>query len=122
LVMLCCPRLLAAFHEGRTALACPNARRGRSYPMSLHPLQRTLRLTNGLSGAHSRGMDNLINKILGLLFTVCVASIIAFTLGYIAHYEFGLSPLDIRRSALMGAAIFALLEATLWFAKLRKSK
>jgi hypothetical protein len=69
-------------------------------------------------------MDNLINKILGLLFTVCVASIIAFTLGYIAHYEFGLSPLDIRTSALKGAGIFALifalLVATQWLP--RKSK
>jgi hypothetical protein len=69
-------------------------------------------------------MDNLINKILGLLFTVCVASIIAFTLEYIAHYEFGLSRLDIRTSALKGAGIFALifalLVATQWLP--RKSK
>jgi hypothetical protein len=66
----------------------------------------------------------LINKILGFLVVVCRASIIALAVMFVAHYEFGLSRLDIRTSALKGAAvfalIFALLAATSWFAK--KSK
>jgi hypothetical protein len=45
---------------------------------------------------------------------------------YIAHYDFGLSRLDIRTSALLGAATFvlivALLLATEYFEKLRKPK
>jgi hypothetical protein len=44
----------------------------------------------------------LINKILGLLIAVFAASMVALTVGYVAHYDFGLSRLDIRRSALMG--------------------
>jgi hypothetical protein len=68
----------------------------------------------------------LTNKIVGLLVAVFAASLVAITVGYVAHYDFGLSRLDIRTSALMGAAIFALifalLVATEWFEKLRKSK
>ena len=45
---------------------------------------------------------------------------IALTLGFVAHYVFGFSRLDIRALALMGAGIFALLLATLWFGE--KSK
>jgi ABC-type transport system involved in cytochrome bd biosynthesis fused ATPase/permease subunit len=64
----------------------------------------------------------ILLKILDFLVAICVASMIALTLGFVAHYVFGLSRLDIRASALTGAAIFALLVATEWFAKLRKSK
>ena len=68
----------------------------------------------------------IISKILGLLVAVFTASWLAIALGYVAHYGFGLSRLDIRSSALEGAAaaalIFALLVATEWFEKLRKSK
>jgi hypothetical protein len=50
--------------------------------------------------------------------------LVAITVGYVAHYDFGLSRLDIRTSALTGAsifaAIFAMLVATEWFEK--KSK
>jgi hypothetical protein len=78
-----------------------------------------------LSGVHSQAME-LTNKIVGLLVAVFAASLVAITVGYVAHYDFGLSRLDIRTSALMGAAIFALifalLVATEWFEKLRKSK
>ena len=53
-----------------------------------------------------------------------VASLIALTLGFVAHYHYGLSRLDIRTAALTGAAIFAvifvLLAATEWIEK--KSK
>ena len=62
------------------------------------------------------------SKIVQFLVAICVASIIAVTVWYVAHYVFGVSSPDIRRSALMGAAIFALLVATEWFKKPRKSK
>jgi uncharacterized membrane protein YfcA len=52
-----------------------------------------------------------------------VASIIALTLGFVAHYVFGFSRLDIRALALMGAGIIiGALVATEWLAELRKSK
>jgi hypothetical protein len=83
-------------------------------------------LANGVSGAHSRAMELIISRIVGLVVAVFVASLLAIALGYVAHYGFGLSRLDIRTSALEGAAtaalIFALLVATEWFEKLRKSK
>jgi hypothetical protein len=66
-------------------------------------------LANGLSGAHSRAMGITLFKIVDFLIAICVALMIALTLGFVAHYVFGLSSLDIRRSALIGAAIFALL-------------
>jgi hypothetical protein len=63
----------------------------------------------------------LINKILGFLVGVCRASIISLAVMFVAHYEFGLSRLEIRTSALKGAAmfalIFALLMAPVWFGK-----
>jgi hypothetical protein len=82
-------------------------------------------LTSGLSGAHSLAMDRILFKILDFLIAICVASMTALTLGFIAHYHYGLSRLDIRTSALTGAAIFALifvlLVATEWIEK-KKSK
>jgi hypothetical protein len=65
-------------------------------------------------------MEYVLSKIVDLLISICVASMIALTLGFFAHYVFGVSRLDIRTSALMGAAIFALLVATEWIKK--KSK
>ena len=67
-------------------------------------------------------MDYIFFRIVDFLIAICMASVIALTLEYVAHYQFGLSSLDIRMSALMGAAIFGALVATEWFAQLRKSK
>ena len=71
-------------------------------------------------------MEYIISEIVGFLVGVCAASMVALTVGYVAHYDFGLSRLDIRTSALTGAAAFALISALLlateWFEKLRKSK
>jgi hypothetical protein len=39
----------------------------------------------------------LINKIVGLLVAVFAASLVAITVGYVSHYDFGLSRLDIGR-------------------------
>jgi hypothetical protein len=62
----------------------------------------------------------ILLKIIELLIAICVASMIALTLGFVAHYVFGISRLNIRASALMGA--FGALVATEWFARLQKSK
>jgi hypothetical protein len=72
-------------------------------------------------------MELIISKIVGILMYVAIAAIVALTMGYVAHYDFGLSRLDIRMAALMGAATFAvivaLLLATEYFEKnLRKPK
>ena len=67
--------------------------------------------------------EYILLKIAGFLVDIGVASIIALTLGFFAHYVFGFSRLDIRALALMGAGIIVgALWATEWFAKLRKSK
>jgi hypothetical protein len=44
------------------------------------------------------------------------------TVAYVAHYHYGLSRLDIRTSALTGAAIFALIFAMLVATELIKKK
>jgi hypothetical protein len=62
-------------------------------------------------------MGHILFKIADFLIAICVASTIAVTACFVTRYAFGLSGLDIRRSALTGAAIFALLLATLWFGK-----
>jgi hypothetical protein len=68
-------------------------------------------------------MEQTLSRIVGLLFSVFMAAIAALALGYIAHYDFGFSSLDIRKSALIGAAIVALLSAAESFQKnLRKPK
>ena len=64
-------------------------------------------LANGLSWAHSRAMDYILVKFANFLIAICVALMIALTLGFVAHYHYGLSRLDIRTSALTGAAIFS---------------
>jgi hypothetical protein len=68
-------------------------------------------------------MDHILVKFANLLIAICVASMVALTLGFVAHYHYGLSRLDIRTSALTGAAIFALifslLVATEWISKRR---
>jgi hypothetical protein len=67
-----------------------------------------------------RRSDPILVKIAGFLVFVALA------VGYVAHYDFGVSRLDIRTSALIGAATIALITVLLWaieyFRKLRKSK
>ncbi|MGC1564192.1 MAG: hypothetical protein WA820_30690 [Bradyrhizobium sp.] len=64
----------------------------------------------------------ILLNIADFLIAICVASMIALMLGFVAHYVFGFSRIDIRALALMGAGIFVALVATEWFAQLRKSK
>ena len=77
-----------------------------------------------VSRAHIQEMDDPIpTKFAGFLISVSAAAMAAFTVGYVAHYDLGLSRLDIRTLALIGAAIIALLLATEYFGKmLRKTK
>jgi hypothetical protein len=60
------------------------------------------------------GMDD---RVIDILAALCVAAVAAVVAWFVAHYVFGVSSLDIRMSALMGAAIFALLMAPVWFGK-----
>jgi hypothetical protein len=56
------------------------------------------------------------NRRLGLLIRITVvagsAALVAFMLGYIAHYDIGLTRLEIRHSALIATAFVAVLIAT----------
>ena len=83
-------------------------------------------MENSLSRAHTQTMEQTAAKIVGILMYVAIAAFVALTIGYIAHYDFGISRLDIRMSALIGASTFAvivvLLLATEFYEKLRKPK
>jgi hypothetical protein len=52
-----------------------------------------------------------------LFFLAATTIMAAFTLGYVAHYNFGLSRQEIRTLALTAAAIIGLLVATGYFRK-----
>jgi hypothetical protein len=56
---------------------------------------------------------------LGLVITFAVvtgsATLVAFALGYVAHYDIGLSRIEIRDSALIATAVIAMLLATALF-------
>jgi energy-converting hydrogenase Eha subunit H len=80
-------------------------------------------LENWPSEAHSQAMELINSKIIGFLVAVCTAAVAALTIGYVAHYDFGLSRLGIRTSALVSAVVVATLLATEYFEKnLRKPK
>jgi hypothetical protein len=76
--------------------------------------------------AHSQAMEQIAAKIAGFLAAICMAAAVALTVGYIAHYDFGVSRLDIRMLALTGAAVFAVIVIVLlaaeFYKKLRKPK
>jgi hypothetical protein len=71
-------------------------------------------------------MELIISRFVGFLVIVIAAAMVAGTIGYVAHYDFGLSRLDIRSSALTGAAFLAVVVAWLLaeqlFEKLGKPK
>lgn len=67
-------------------------------------------------------MELIISKIIGFVVAVCTAAVAALMVGYIAYYDFGLFRLEIRKSALLGAALVALILATEYFEKLQKPK
>jgi hypothetical protein len=57
-----------------------------------------------------------MEKRLGLVITFAViagsAALVAFTLGYVAHYDIGLTRIEIRHSALIATALIAMLLGT----------
>jgi hypothetical protein len=95
---------------------------GDAYTTDANLLVAGFRLENSTSGAHNQAMELIVSKILGFLVAVCTAAVAALAIGYIAHYDFGFSRLGIRTSALVGAAVVAVLLATEYFEKLEKPK
>jgi len=68
-------------------------------------------------------MQATIDRVLVVVMSLGAAVMAAVTVGYVAHYDFGLSRQDIRTSALVGAiVIVALLAVELFGEKLRKPK
>jgi hypothetical protein len=72
-------------------------------------------------------MEPILSKIAGILMYVAIAAMTALTMGYVAHYDFGVSRLDIQAAALIGAATIApivvmLLAIEYLEKKVRKSK
>ena len=52
-----------------------------------------------------------------LFFIAATVVMAAFTLGYVAHYDFGLSRKEIRTLALISAAVIGVLLATAYFGR-----
>jgi hypothetical protein len=68
-------------------------------------------------------MQATIDRVLVVVMSVGAAVMAAVTVGYVAHYDFGLSGQEIRTSALVGAiVIVALLAVELFGEKRRKPK
>jgi purine-cytosine permease-like protein len=66
-------------------------------------------------------METTADRVLSFLMLAATAVTTALSLGYIAHYNFGLSREEIRTPAIVGAAIIAVLVAVEFFGKkLRK--
>jgi len=67
--------------------------------------------------------DPNVDRIAILLGSAAGAIVAAFSLGYIAHYDFGFSRREIRTPAVIAAAVIALLLAVEYFGtRLRKPK
>jgi NhaP-type Na+/H+ or K+/H+ antiporter len=68
-------------------------------------------------------MQATIDRVLVVVMSVGAAIMAAVTVGYVAHYDFGLSRQEIRTSALVGAIVIAGLLAVEHFGeKFRKPK
>jgi hypothetical protein len=68
-------------------------------------------------------MQATIDRVLVVLMSVGGAVMAAVTVGYVAHYDFGLSRQEIRTSALVGAIVIVALLAVEHFGeKLRRPK
>jgi hypothetical protein len=62
-------------------------------------------------------METTVGRLLVVLMATGATTLVALTLGYIAHYDFGLSRQEIRTPAVIAAAIIGLLLATEYFGK-----
>jgi hypothetical protein len=68
-------------------------------------------------------METTVGRVLSFLMNVVAAATSALAFAYIARDDFGLSPQDIRISAVVAAAVIAALMAVEFFGKrLRKPK
>jgi hypothetical protein len=57
-------------------------------------------------------MENRRGLVIRFAVVTGSATLVAFSLGYVAHYEIGLSRIEIRHSALIATALIAILLAT----------
>jgi hypothetical protein len=57
-------------------------------------------------------MENRLGFVITFAVVAGSAALAAFTLGYVAHYDIGLSRTEIRHSALIATALIAMLLAT----------
>jgi hypothetical protein len=57
-------------------------------------------------------MENRLRFVITFAVVAGSAALVAFTLGYVAHYDIGLSRMEIRHSALIATALIASLLAT----------
>jgi hypothetical protein len=68
-------------------------------------------------------METRLNTVIAFAVVAGSAALVAFTLGYVAHYDFGLSRIAIRHSALVATALIAMPLAAELFRRYRhKSK
>jgi hypothetical protein len=57
-------------------------------------------------------MEGRLSFMIKVAVVAGSAALVAFTLGYVAHYDIGLSRIEIRYSALVVTALIAMLLAT----------
>jgi hypothetical protein len=57
-------------------------------------------------------MESRLSFMIKVAVVAGSAALVAFTLGYVAHYDIGLSRIEIRYSALVVTALIAMLLAT----------
>jgi Na+/melibiose symporter-like transporter len=62
-------------------------------------------------------METTVGRLLASLIAVGAAAIAALSLGYVAHYDLGLSRQEVRIPAVVAAAVIALLVAIEFFGK-----
>jgi hypothetical protein len=62
-------------------------------------------------------METSGGRVLAFLMSVVTAAFAAVTLAYIAHYDFGLAPREIRAPAVVAACIIAALVVIDFFGK-----
>jgi hypothetical protein len=60
-------------------------------------------------------MENRLGLVITFAVVTGSAALVAFALGYVAHYDIGLSRIEIRDSALIATAIITMLLATALF-------
>jgi hypothetical protein len=91
---------------------------------ALHPELAKSGIANSQSAAHNDQMEaGPTSSAIVRWFAAVGTIVIAWSVGYIAHYDFGFSEREIRTPAIVGAAVIGLLVATEHFGKkLRKPK